>query len=120
MTTGMLDDTVAVLGLGDLGARTVEALARLPLGRLVAVARAPERARAVAGQSAIVAALSGGASSVDAEVADLADVEGTAALLERLRAAVVVVAASRHSWWRTPAALAALPYGAWLPLHAGL
>jgi hypothetical protein len=114
------DDSVAVLGLGDLGSRVVDALARLPLGRVLAIARDPDRAAAVAGQAGIVAGLCDGATAVQAATADLADVEGTAATLARLDPAVIVLAASRHTWWRSPPALSALPYGAWLPLHVGI
>jgi hypothetical protein len=114
------DDTVAVLGLGDLGSRVVDALARLPLGRVVAVARDPARAAQVTGQAAVVAGLCDGPGAIEAATADLRDVEGTAALLARLQPSVIVVAASRHTWWRSAPALAALPYGAWLPLHVGV
>src|SRR4051812_29291272 len=71
----MREDTVVVLGLGDLGGRVVEAVCRLPLARVVAVARDAERARAVAGQAALVARLAGGAGRVEPAVADLEDVE---------------------------------------------
>jgi hypothetical protein len=112
--------TVAVVGLGDLGAHVVDAVARLPIGRVVAVGRREERARQVAGQAAIVAGLTAGAQRVEAAVADASDVDAMAAVLRRLHPDVIVTAASRHTWWRTPEAVAALPFGVWLPLLVGL
>lgn len=109
--------TVVVVGLGDLGARCVDALARLPVERLVAVSRDGERADSVAGQSAIVAALSNGARRVDPAVGDVSDPDAFATVLRELAPEVIVMCASRHTWWR-PAP--ALPYGAWLPLQVGL
>lgn len=112
--------TVVVVGLGDLGQRVVEALARAPIGRIVAAARDADRARAVAGQAALVAAIHGGARHVEPARIDLADPEATAATLAGLEPSVAVLAASRHTWWRTPEAAAAVPYGAWLSLHVPL
>jgi tRNA A37 threonylcarbamoyladenosine dehydratase len=45
MTSGDRAGTVLVIGLGDLGSRVVDALARSPLDRLVAAARATSRTR---------------------------------------------------------------------------
>jgi hypothetical protein len=112
--------TVVVVGQGDLGARVVIAAARLPVGRVVAISRDAERARQVAGQSAVIAALTEGAQRVTARGADAGDAEAMATTLRELDPAVIVMAASRHTWWRTPPAFDALPYGAWLPLHVGL
>lgn len=113
-------DTIIVAGLGDLGRKVVEALARLPVGRVVAAGRDEERARGVAGQAALVAALSGGAARVEHAVIDIDDVAATGQALARLEPSVIVAAASRHTWWKTPPAAQALPYGAWLPLQVGL
>jgi hypothetical protein len=112
--------TVLVAGLGDLGGRTVDAHAALPHGRLGAAARDPGRARAVAGRAALIAELVGGAARVEAAELDLDDAEGAAAAFGRVAPEVIVAAASRHSWWRTPAALAGIPYGAWLPIQIPL
>lgn len=120
VTSSLRSATVVVIGLGDLGARAVDSLALLPLGRLVAVDRTRDRADRVAGQAAVVAALSSGARRVHGCVGDVGDVAATAALLGRLEPDLIVMAASRHSWWRTPPGLAAIPYGAWLPLQVGL
>ena len=114
------NETLVVIGLGDLGGRVVEALARLPVGRVVAAGRDAERARAVAGQAAIAAAVAHGAGDVVAAQADAGDVAATARLLRELDPAVVVAAASLHTWWRTPPEVAALPYGAWLALQVPL
>jgi hypothetical protein len=114
------EDTVLVVGLGDLGQRVVDVLSHRPGGRLVAAARDPEHARSVAGQAALVAALCGGPRVVEPAVADLDDGDGTAELLARVQPDVIVVAASRLTWWRVPEAARSLPYGAWLPLHVPL
>lgn len=109
--------TVMVVGLGDLGGRCVDALARLPVERLIAVGRDADRADRVAGQAAIVAGLTGGAAAVEPLAADVSDADAFAEVLAAERPAVVVMAASRHTWWK-PAP--ALPYGAWLPLQVSL
>lgn len=125
----MTTATVLVVGLGDLGARVLEALVQLPaIGRLVGASRDDERGRTYAAQAALVAQLSGGAATVGFERLDLEDRPATVALLRRLDPHLIVMAASQHTWWRFPAEvaperaaqLAALPYGAWLPLHLSL
>jgi len=114
-------DTVLVVGLGDLGQRVVDALARIPMiERVVAAARDEERARGVAGQATLVAAIDDGARRVEPARIDLDDPAATAATLARLDPSVVVLCASRHTWWRVPDHAAALPYGAWLPMHVPL
>lgn len=111
---------MAVVGLGDLGARIVDSLARLPVGRIVAVDRSAERADSVAGQAGLVAGTLGGASRVEPSAGDVGDVAATASLLGALDPDLIVMTASRHTWWRTPPSIAAVPYGIWLPLHLGL
>jgi hypothetical protein len=114
------DDTVLVLGLGDLGRRIVDVLSHRSGGRLVVAARDAGHARNVAGQAALVAALCDGPRAVEPAVADLDDRDGTAELLARLQPDVIVLAASRLTWWRVPEPASALPYGVWLPLHIPL
>jgi hypothetical protein len=114
------EDTVLVLGLGDLGQRIVNVLSHRFGGRLVAAARDGEHARGVAGQAALVAALCDGPRAIEAAVADLTDHDATAALLARLQPEVVVLAASRLTWWRVPERARSLPYGVWLPLQIPL
>ena len=112
--------TVLVIGLGDLGTRVFDALARLAeVERLVGAGRNEERGRARAGQTALVAELAGGPRHVGFEPLDLDDVAATASLLHRLEPEVVVVAASRHTWWRPFAdeRVGTLPFGVWLPLQ---
>lgn len=111
---------MVVIGLGDLGQRVVDALARCPIGRLVAAARDPDRARGVAGQAALIAAIHDGAQRVEPARIDLDDPAATATTLARLQPAVIVLAASRHTWWREPELAAQLPYGALIPLHVPL
>jgi KR domain-containing protein len=115
--------TVLVIGLGDLGTRVLDSLARLPeLERLVGASRDEEHGRARAGQASLVAELAGGPRRVEFERLDVADTAATAELLSRLDAEVVVMAASRLTWWRPPddERLAALPFGIWLPLQLTL
>jgi hypothetical protein len=114
------EDTVLVLGLGDLGQRVVDVLSHRPGGLLIAAARDAEHARAVAGQAALVAALCDGPRAVEPAVADLTDRDGTAELLARLQPDVIVLTASRLTWWRVPERARSLPYGAWLPLQIPL
>lgn len=109
-----------VVGLGDLGQCIVDALARSPIGRVVAAARDEERARGVAGQAALIAAIDDGARRVEPARIDLEDRAATAAVLARLEPSVIVLTASRHTWRRVPEHATAVPYGAWLPLHVQL
>ena len=111
---------MVVVGVGDLGGRVATAVARLPVGRVVAISRDGERAAQVAGQAAIVAGLAGGAQRTAGVAGDVGDTEAMTAILRDLDPAVIVMVASRYTWWRSPDALAALPYGVWLPLQVGL
>src|ERR671930_1358069 len=111
---------VLVNGLGDLGTRVFDALARLSeVERLVGAGRRAEEGRARAGQTAMVAELAGGPRHVGFESLDLDDVAATASLLRGLDPDLVVTAASRHTWWRPFAdeRVGALPFGVWLPLQ---
>ncbi|GAC1524535.1 MAG: hypothetical protein NVS2B16_33060 [Chloroflexota bacterium] len=116
--------TVVVVGLGDLGGRVFHALAAVPsIHRLIGAGRSVERGREHAGGAALVAELVGGPRSVEYQQIDLGDSVSTARALQRLDPEIIVMAASRHTWWRPrtkdarrTAELARLPYGAWLPL----
>ena len=111
--------TVLVVGLGDLGGRVLEALAgSRRVERLVGSGRDDERGAGWVGQCRLVAELRGGPGHVEFARNDVADVASTAALLRRLDPALVVTAASRHTWRRRP--VAGVPYGAWLPLQLPL
>ena len=111
--------TVLVVGLGDLGSRVLDVLARSPrIGRLVGSGRDAYRGAARAAQCRLVAALQGGARRVEFVRNDVSDIAATASLLHSLDAEVIVTAASRHTWWR--GAVDDVPYGAWLPLQLTL
>ena len=83
-------------------------------------ARDADAARAVAGQARLIAALSGGPRHIEGARIDLTDIDETAAELARLRPDVIVLTASRLTWWQLPDRVARVPYGAWLPLHVTL
>ena len=111
--------TVLVVGLGDLGSRVLDVLARSPrIGRLVGSGRDADRGAARAAQCRLVAALQDGARRVEFARNDVSDIAATASLLHSLDAEVIVTAASRHTWWR--GAVDDVPYGAWLPLQLTL
>jgi hypothetical protein len=111
--------TVLVTGLGDLGSRVLDVLARSQrVERLVGSGRNPERGGAHVGQCRLVAALQGGPRRVEFVRNDVGDVASTAGLLRSLDPDVIVTAASRHTWWR--GAVDGVPYGAWLPLQLTL
>lgn len=120
--------TVLVAGLGDLGIRVATILARSKeIGQLVVAGRHPEIGRSVADQARLVAAVSGGAREVDFQPVDLEDRDQTAALVRRVNPDVLVISASRITWWRPMTVnpegavqLAGLPYGIWLPVHVAL
>jgi hypothetical protein len=105
--------TVAVVGLGDLGSRVLDTLARSPrIERLVGATRDAERGEARVAQCRLVAALQGGPRHLEfralAEVAEAAAIE----------ADVIVCGATRHTWWKPSPA--GVPYGTWLPLQLTL
>jgi hypothetical protein len=111
--------TVAVIGLGDLGSRVLDVLARSPrVDRLVGATRDAEGGSARVAQCRLVAAIQGGPRRVEFERADVTDVAATADLLRRLEPDVVVAGATRHTWWRR--GVDGVPYGAWLPLQLTL
>jgi len=114
------DDCVLILGLGDLGQRIANVLSHRPCGRLVVGARDAEVARAVAGQARLISTLCDGPRSVEAACIDLSDKDATAAELARISPDVIVLTASRLTWWQLPEQLASVPYGAWLPLQLTL
>jgi hypothetical protein len=105
--------TVAVVGLGDLGSRVLDTLARSPrVERLIGATRDRERGDARVHQCRLVAAIQGGPRHVEfhriSEVGDAAAID----------ADVIVTAATRHTWWKPSPA--GVPYGAWLPLQLTL
>ena len=111
--------TVVVIGLGDLGSRVLDILARSQrLERLVGSSRDAEHGEARAAQCRLVAALQGGPRQVEFVRNDVSDIAATAGLLRSLDPDVMVTAASRHTWWRR--GVEGVPYGAWLPLQLTL
>lgn len=120
--------TVLVIGLGDLGSRVLNRLAARPeVGQLIGAGRDDAAGNALAGQAALTADLAGGAGRVGFARVDLADRAVTARLLRRLAPDIIVMAASRVTWWRPLSAdpsraedLRRLPYGVWLPVHVAL
>lgn len=117
--------TVLVVGLGDLGTRVFNALTQsASIERLIGGSRNQESGTATASQAALAADLAGGPRHVTFERLDLDCVEETAQQLSLLHPDIVVMAASRHTWWRPSGTkaeqrqmLARLPYTVWLPLH---
>src|SRR5205823_4831627 len=59
-----------------------------------------------------------GARRVEFARNDVSDIAATASLVHSFDPAVIVTAASRHTWWRR--AVDGVPYGAWLPLQLTL
>src|SRR6202050_3542207 len=116
----LADDCILVIGLGDLGQQIVNAMAHRPGGRLVTAARDAEVARVTAGQASLIAAVCNGPRTVEPARIDLDEIEQTATELARLEPGVIVLAASRVTWWRLPERAATIAYGAWLPLHVTL
>jgi hypothetical protein len=113
--------TVLVAGLGDLGGRTLELLAGNPrIDRLLGAGSAGERSAGLVAQAGLIAETLVGAAQVGHVAVDLTDVSAVASVLRHADPDVAVVAASRHSWWRTPATARGLPYGVWLPLQVSL
>ena len=105
--------TVAVVGLGDLGSRVLDVLARSPrIERLVGATRDRERGEARVAQCRLVAALQGGPRHV--EFRAIGEI-GEAAAIDT---DVIVCGATRHTWWKPSPE--GVPYGTWLPLQMTL
>ena len=112
---------VLVAGLGDLGGRVLEMLACNPrIETLFGCGQAGGHSAALVAQTALIADTLGGAAQVRHLAIDLTDRVAIAAMLHEAAPDIVVFAASRHSWWRSPPAVRALPYGVWLPLQLSL
>lgn len=110
--------TVLVAGLGDLGGRVLELLAgNTAISELLACGRRTPYSAALIAQTALIADTLGGAALVAHVETDLTDHAAVTQMLRSTAPDVVVFAASRHSWWRTPPAARSLPYGVWLPLQ---
>jgi hypothetical protein len=105
--------TVAVVGLGDLGSRVLDTLARsTTIERLIGATRDTERGEARVQQCRLVAALQGGPKHVEFRaIREIADAAAIAA-------DVIVCGATRHTWWKPSPA--GVPYGTWLPLQLTL
>ena len=105
--------TVAVVGLGDLGSRVLDTLARSPaIERLIGATRNAERGEARVSQCRLVAALQNGPRHLEfrriGEIAEAAQID----------ADVLVCGATRHTWWKPSPG--GVPYGTWLPLQLTL
>ena len=125
----MNDTGVLIIGLGDLGVRLLNMLAtQAGIGRLICASRDAERGRQHAAQATLLADMMNGPRRIAFEPLDLQDQEATVRLLRAVDCDVIVMAASRHTWWRSPAGenrqraeqLADIPYGAWLPVQVSL
>lgn len=104
---------MVVVGLGDLGSRVLDVLARSRrIERLVGLTRDAGRGAARVAQSRLVAAIQDGPRHVEfraiGEIAEAAAVD----------ADVLVCGATRHTWWK-PGPVG-VPYGTWLPLQLTL
>lgn len=119
---------VMVAGLGDLGLRIANSLARQgEIDWLVLAGRNREVGESQASQLQLIATLSGGPREVRFEAVDLEDRDRVAGALQAARPDILVLAASRMTWWRPLVndpvrirQLAEIPYGAWLPVHVSL
>jgi len=125
----MSDASVLIIGLGDLGVRLLNMLATQgAIDRLICASRDVERGRQHVAQAALLADMLNGPRHIAFESVDLQDQEATVRLLRTVDCDLIVMAASRHTWWRSPAGenrqraeqLADIPYGAWLPVQVSL
>jgi hypothetical protein len=117
-----------MIGLGHLGVRVLEVLLRDPGPHLYLLAgRDPETIRRMANLARQYSAGFGDRVAIEPVQMDLADIEATAATLERLRPDLIFVAVALQSWWvvgTLPPALAdclePAGVGPWLPMHLTL
>ncbi len=113
--------TVLVAGLGDLGGRTLELLSgNSRIETLLGAGAATQRSAGLVAQAGLIAETLNGPAQVAHVEVDLADTSAIASVLRDRQPDVTVLAASRHSWWRTPPVAQGLPYGVWLPLQLSL
>jgi hypothetical protein len=117
-----------MVGLGHLGVRVLEVLLRDPGPHHYVVAgRDPEAIRRLANLARQYSSAFGDRAAVEPVPIDVADVEATAATIERLDPDLIFAAVTLQSWWvvgTLPPALAACLepacVGPWLPMHLTL
>lgn len=120
-----MSDTLLLVGLGSLGGVILELLAREPgIGRLVAASRHAERGRARVNLARVGAIAQGPAPEIDFAPLDLNEPGAVAALVDRVRPALVLSTATMQTWWLADllpeahaTALGRARFGAWLPVH---
>lgn len=117
--------TLLLVGLGHLGGRILDALAReRPDWRLVAAGRDARRGEARVHVARLAAAALGAVPTVEFAALDADDRDAVAALVGRVRPDLIVTTLSRQTWWvrdllpeREAGLLSRARFGAWLPVH---
>lgn len=121
----MPDQTLMILGLGNLGSYALDILVRRPAGpRLIVAGRDEEALVRRMNLARLTAAQLGYDREVSTAVVDANEVEATAETLARLRPDIVFTTMSLQAWWvvtRLPepvrSRLDEAGFGPWLPMH---
>jgi hypothetical protein len=117
-----------IVGLGSLGSVLLELLAREEgIGEIVAAGRDERRGTARCNLARVGAMAQDRLPRVRFVRLDLSDIDGTAEIIARESADVVVSTASRETWWLSELlpssarqAIGRARFGAWLPVHLAL
>ena len=121
--------TVAVTGIGDLGAGVLRILAQMPgVSRLYALDVDETRLMGEVADAAAVASYGEGGTRIDPIVVDMRNEDRLADALARVQPDVVVNTATLQSWWvitQLPQAVwrrleEQARFGPWLPMHLTL
>ena len=116
--------SVLQIGLGHLGGPILDRLAvSAAIDRVVALSRDIDRGEARCNLSRLSGAAVGATVNIEHRRADISDPQQVADIVSDVSPDLVLHAASKQTWWlldRFPpeaGALAAVGFGAWLPLH---
>ncbi|UCD75776.1 MAG: saccharopine dehydrogenase NADP-binding domain-containing protein [Phycisphaerales bacterium] len=121
----MKDDTVMLIGAGDLGGIVLEFLAReTAVGRIVVAGRDVEKGEARCNLARVSAIAQGYSPTIEFVRLDIDEPESVAAAVGASAPQVIHTTANMHTWWipnLLPPDAAALirsaGFGSWLPVH---
>ncbi|MCE5333653.1 MAG: hypothetical protein LLG06_03595 [Desulfobacteraceae bacterium] len=124
----MGNGTIMIVGMGEVGGKALEILARRPgIGRIVAADLNDVYGRQKANNANFGAQLEGSYPDIDFVKVDLADIDGTARTLADITPSVIFNSTSLQSYWvvellpkEIHKKFQKIGFGLWLPMHLTL